>query len=77
MRAIRSFGNRTTELRLKAILVRRSITGWKLTQKMLLATRTFTFLRNGLPFSSMDAFSTVVRAAATLRGLTEPIGQQK
>jgi hypothetical protein len=58
MRAIRSFGNRTTELRLKAILVRRSITGWKL-------------------FSSMDAFSTVVRAAATLRGLTEPIGQQK
>jgi DNA mismatch endonuclease (patch repair protein) len=33
MRAIRSFGNRTTELRLKAILVRRSITGWKLHPK--------------------------------------------
>ena len=33
MRAIRSSGNRSTELRLKAILARHAITGWKLHPK--------------------------------------------
>jgi len=36
MRAIRSFGNRTTELRLKGILVQRAISGWTLHNKDIL-----------------------------------------
>lgn len=43
MRAIRSFGNRTTELRLRAILVQRSISGWKLHDKCIFGVPDFFF----------------------------------
>jgi DNA mismatch endonuclease, patch repair protein len=43
MRAIRSVGNRTTELRLKALLIRSSIRGWRLHPKGALAKPDFYF----------------------------------
>lgn len=43
MRAIRSVGNRTTELRLKAILVQRAISGWKVHDEDILGIPDFFF----------------------------------
>ncbi len=43
MRAIRSHGNRTTEMRLKAMLVRHAIDGWKLCPKNIPGNPDFFF----------------------------------
>ena len=45
MRAIRSFGNRTTELRLRAILIRHGVGGWKLHDKRILGIPDFFFAK--------------------------------
>ena len=43
MRAIRSFGNRSTELRLRALLVSSGIRGWRLQERGLPGTPDFFF----------------------------------
>ncbi len=43
MRAIRSFGNRTTEIHLKALLIQRGISGWKLRDAHVLGAPDFYF----------------------------------
>src|SRR6266404_5601668 len=43
MRAIRSSGNRTTELRLRGILIQRAISGWRLHDKTVLGLPDFHF----------------------------------
>ena len=43
MRAIRSNGNRSTELRVKAILVRGAVCGWKVNEKSILGSPDFFF----------------------------------
>ena len=48
MRSIRSFGNRTTELRLKAILVQGGISGWKLHDEDILGIPDFFFQKERL-----------------------------
>ncbi len=48
MRAIRSSGNRTTELRLRAILARFSVSGWVLHRRDIPGNPDFFFPRKGL-----------------------------
>lgn len=48
MRAIRSFGNKTTELRLKGVLARRAISGWTLHNKGIMGTPDLCFPRERL-----------------------------
>lgn len=74
MRAIRAESNATTEWRLRALLIRNRITGWKVREKAVSGCPDFFFHKRNLPCLSMGAFGTDAPPAVMYQELTVHIG---